>query len=62
MALDPVLAEIRGVREAYASKFHGDVTAMMNDIRQRQAKSERQSVVRRAVRTKVSQPSAMPKG
>ena len=36
MKLDPVLAEIRKVREAYAEKFNGDIRAMVADIRARQ--------------------------
>jgi hypothetical protein len=39
MKLDPILAEIRQVREAFANKFSGDVRAMMNDIRRRQGQS-----------------------
>ena len=37
MKLDPVLAEIRKTREAYAEKFAGDVRAMLADIRKRTA-------------------------
>jgi Uma2 family endonuclease len=36
MQLDPVLAEIRRTREAYAEKFAGDVRAMITDLRERQ--------------------------
>jgi hypothetical protein len=46
MKLDPVLAEIRATREAYAERFHGDVKAMMADLRQRQRESGRPSVAR----------------
>ena len=35
MKLDPVLTEIRAVREAYAEKFSGDVKGMLADIRER---------------------------
>ena len=44
MELDPVLSEIRRVREEYALQFHGDVRAMMDDLRRRHAESGRQSV------------------
>jgi hypothetical protein len=39
MKLDPVLAEIRKVREAYSEKFNGDIRAMAADIRARQKSS-----------------------
>ena len=32
MTLDPILAEVRRVREAYAQQFNGDVRLMMNDF------------------------------
>lgn len=44
MKLDPVLAEIRQTREAYAEKFGGDVRAMLADLRKRQHLSERKTV------------------
>lgn len=31
--LDPVLSEIRQFRDAFAEQFHGDVTAMLADLR-----------------------------
>ena len=46
MKLDPVLAEIRKTREAYAEKFAGDVRAMLADIRARQRSGGRPSVAR----------------
>jgi len=46
MKLDPVLAEIRRTREAYAERFGGDVKAMMADIRKRQKEGGRPSVAR----------------
>ena len=46
MALDPILSEIRRIREEYAQKFHGDVRAMMDDLRRRHAESDRESVTR----------------
>jgi hypothetical protein len=44
MKLDPVLAEVRRVREEYAQMFNGDIKAMMEDMRQRQAASGRKVV------------------
>ena len=34
--LDPVLAEIREVREAYSERFKGNVRAMLADLRSRE--------------------------
>lgn len=31
--LDPILSEIREFRDAFAEQFHGDVTAMLADLR-----------------------------
>jgi len=46
MKLDPVLAEIRAVREAYAERFAGDVTGMLADMRKRQQQGTRRVVSR----------------
>jgi hypothetical protein len=46
MPLDPVLAEVRRIREEYAAQFHGDIHALMDDLRRRHAKSGRKSVTR----------------
>ena len=48
MKLDPVLAEIRAVREAYSSRFGGDVKAMLADLRKRQQEGGRKVVTRPA--------------
>lgn len=39
--LDPVLAEIRATREAFSERFGGDVSAMLADLRKREAESGR---------------------
>lgn len=44
MKLDPVLAEIRATREAFAERFHGDIDAMIADLQKRQAEGGRKSV------------------
>jgi hypothetical protein len=54
MKLDPVLAEVRRVREEYALKFNGDIKAMMDDIRQRQVASGRKTVSLEPKRVKPS--------
>jgi hypothetical protein len=46
MTLDPVLSEVRRVREEYAQQFHGDIRAMMADLRRRHAESDRESASR----------------
>ena len=55
MKLDPILAEIRAVREAYADRFAGNVKALLDDIRSRQAKSGRQVVVRAPKRLSIAE-------
>jgi hypothetical protein len=42
---DPIIAEIRRVREAYAEKFNYDVYAMLHDLKERQTKSGRKVVL-----------------
>jgi len=46
MALDPILSEVRRIREEYAQQFNGDLRAMMDDLRRRHAQSDRESVSR----------------
>jgi cobalamin biosynthesis Mg chelatase CobN len=41
---DPIIAEIRQVREAYAKRFDYDVYAMLRDLKERQVKSGRKTV------------------
>lgn len=50
MKLDPVLQEIRAVREAYSEKFAGNVRAMLDDLRQREQQGGRKVVSRPAKR------------
>jgi len=42
---DPIIAEIRRVRETYAEKFNYDVYAMLHDLKERQTKSGRKVVL-----------------
>jgi len=46
MVLDPILSEVRRIREEYAQQFNGDIRAMMDDLRRRHAESDRESVTR----------------
>ena len=41
---DPIIAELRAIRQAYAARFNYDVDAMFRDIRARQEASEREYV------------------
>ena len=41
---DPIIAEIRQVREAHAKRFNYDVYAILRDLKQRQIKSGRKTV------------------
>lgn len=54
MHTDPIIAEIRQTREAYAKRFAGDVKAMLADLLQRGRQSGRPSVARPAKRLKPS--------
>lgn len=41
---DPIIAELRAIREAYAARFDYDVDAMFKDIRARQEASGQEYV------------------
>jgi len=41
MAIDPIVAEVRQAREAYAKQFNYDVYAMGRDLQERQQQSGR---------------------
>lgn len=45
MTRDSILEEIRRTRDRYAEMFHGDVRAMMDDLRKRHAAAEQKSVI-----------------
>lgn len=46
---DEIVKEIRQAREAYAAKFDYDLKRIAEDLKQRQAKSNRKIVNRRAI-------------
>ena len=50
---DPIIAELRGIRQAYAARFDYDVEAMFRDLRARQEASGRE-YVRLPARRRVS--------
>jgi hypothetical protein len=37
--IDPIIAEVRKARDAYARKFNYDIQAMCRDLKKRQAKN-----------------------
>ena len=41
MSHDPIVDEIRRIREAYAAKFNFDLEAIFKDLREKQARSGR---------------------
>ena len=41
---DPIVEEIRQLRQQYASQFHHDLAAICRDLRERQRKSSRKIV------------------
>jgi hypothetical protein len=53
---DSIIDEIRQIREAYARRFHYDLQAMYEDLKQKQAESGRE-VVRLKPKRIVRQPS-----
>jgi len=50
MREDPIVAEIRKLRDAYASKFDYDLAAICRDLRKRHAASGKPMVRRNPVR------------
>ncbi len=44
MSLDPIVAEIRAIRERLAARFNYDIDAIVEDARQRDAAGDRKVV------------------
>jgi len=44
MYKDPIVEEVRQVRDAYSKKFNYDLEAISRDLKDQEAKSERQYV------------------
>jgi hypothetical protein len=44
MSRDPLLAEVREIREAYAKKFNYDLDAICRDLKEQEKKSNRTTV------------------
>ena len=45
MKQDPIVQEIRDIREAHAAEFDYDLNAIYKDIKQREQKSDRSYVI-----------------
>jgi hypothetical protein len=45
MSEDPVVAEVRAIRDAYAKRFNYDLDAMARDLRAKEAAGNRQIVL-----------------
>ncbi len=56
--VDPIIAELRAVRDAHASRFDYDISAIFRDIRQKQEQSGREYVRYPARRIGVSDMTA----
>ena len=50
---DPIIEEVRAIRDEYAARFDYDVTAIFRDLRARQDASEREHVCHSARRVVV---------
>jgi hypothetical protein len=44
MSRDPLVAEVRAIREAYAKKFNYDLEAICRDLKEQEKKSNRTTV------------------
>jgi len=44
MTNNPIIAEVRKARKAYAARFNNDMAAMVADLRERQARGGRKVV------------------
>ena len=44
MSMDPIVDEVRRVREEYAARFHYDLAAISKDLREKQEQSGRKVV------------------
>ncbi|MCI0471163.1 MAG: hypothetical protein L0Y73_05855 [Candidatus Aminicenantes bacterium] len=50
--IDPIVAEVRKARDAYAKKFNYDIQAMCRDLKNRQAQHSSKIVSRPAKKTR----------
>jgi hypothetical protein len=50
--IDPIVAEVRKARDAYAKKFNYDIQAMCRDLKNRQTQHEDKIISRSARKTK----------
>ena len=52
---DPIVAEVRNIREAYAARFNYDLDAICRDLQEKQKRSGRKLVKRPPVRLSATQ-------
>jgi len=60
MSVDPVVAEVRAIREEYAKKFNYDVRALCRDLQEQEEKTGRTTVSLTPKRLKDIPQSASP--
>ncbi len=60
MAVDPIVAEVRAIREEYAKKFNYDVRALCRDLKEEEERSGRKTVSLVPKRLRIVPQSASP--
>lgn len=60
MQPDPIVAEVRAAREAYAAKFNFDLHAICRDLKEKERASGRQIVSFAPRRTELQTPAPIP--
>jgi hypothetical protein len=56
MERDPIVAEVRAIREAYAKEFNYDLEAICRDLREQEKKSNRKKLSLHPKRVEVRKP------
>lgn len=57
MTKDPIVEEVRRIRQQYAARFHYDLAAIFRDLRDRQDRGEFTVVSRKPRRPRVQPPT-----
>jgi hypothetical protein len=58
MSRDPLVAEVRAIREAFAKQFHYDLQAIYRHLKEQETKSRRKTVSLRPRRVEAVEPTA----
>jgi len=61
MAKDPIVAEVRRIRDAYAAQFNYDLDAIYRDLKEREQRGEFAVVHRRPRRARTQPRAQKPK-